>query len=97
MINASEALIAANLADTIALAFETNGLEMDWKPLHLELCDIEMKFVGAGTTIQTDGIVQAMNVTKWIAIIRQAVARVEKVFADAMAESARFTRAVLAR
>ena len=98
--NAADLLAAANYASTIALAFETHGLDMEgWLDLHSELTGLEVEWLYNRPTIQTTGIegpLGALACAKYLKIIRQSVEIVEDIFDAAMMKSATHTRAALA-
>ena len=85
---------AANMADTIALAFETNGLDMDGADeLYEDLCGIELEYVHSPKYVVD---APRDRVVVLLAVIIRAVRRVDAVYDAAMTVSAAHTRAALA-
>ena len=93
---AIDALKAANYANTIAQAFEANGLDMDgWTDLWRELSDLQFDYLIMSPAIEPTERIDAALIAKCLAIIQQSVNIVSAVIDAAMAESAAHTRAML--
>lgn len=88
-------LTAANLASTIARAFEAQGIGADMHELHEQLCGIELDYQSPVTITGVVDAEAALTVSRCFRIIAASVSRVDAVYDAAMLDAALQTRAVI--